>query len=285
MGLQRHQMDPTTPQSDCSELRAALDKLKASAADGYGVAIKTMLIFINNVKNHPQDEKFRKIQLSNKAFHTRVGSHVGGIDALLCIGFKMNETNDALVLTPNAEAWEMLVASAELLETETTSINSPQPAVPLNTSGMPSDTAASMEQMMSNPNLANMMNKMAPMLQQVAQNPQLLQQALQNPMLQQMAASNPVMQQMMSNPAGLQSMLSSPMAQQFLQNPRAMQQMMQGAGGQPGMMPAADPSAAPAAAPNGMQATELAPSGMSEEEMLAQAIQASLTQDPNRPSQ
>merc|ERR1719162_2680228 len=191
-------MDPT-PRRDCSELRAALDKLKASAADGYGVAIKTMLIFINNVKNHPQDEKYRKIQLSNKAFHSRVGAHAGGIDCLLCVGFKMNETNDALVLTPNAEAWEKLVASVTELETQLAQSQAPQaaPQTPFNPNAAMG--ADGVQQMMQNPNLANMMqnpnmmSQMGPMLQQVAQNPQLLQQAMQNPMLQQMAAGNPML--------------------------------------------------------------------------------------------
>ena len=64
---------------------------------------------------------------------------------------------------------------------------------------------------------------------------------------------------------------------------------MGGMGGGMGGMPAAAPAhvtpvANNPAAPAGAQpAPELAPSGMSEEEMLAQAIQASLSQDPNLP--
>merc|ERR1711865_537423 len=156
-----------------------------------------------------------------------------------------NEANDALVLTPNAEAWEKLVASVTELETQLAQSQAPQaaPQTPFNPNAAMG--ADGVQQMMQNP---NMMSQMGPMLQQVAQNPQLLQQAMQNPMLQQMAAGNPMLQQMMSNPAMLQNMLSNPMAQQFLQNPSAMQQAMQGGGGMGGMgggmggMPAAAPA-------------------------------------------
>ena len=49
-------MDAQASGADTQALKAALATLKGSvpSPDGYGVAIKTLLTFINNIKNHPQ---------------------------------------------------------------------------------------------------------------------------------------------------------------------------------------------------------------------------------------
>jgi len=281
-----------------SRLQAGLQKLRINVTpEAYAVALKTLLTFVKNVENHPQDDKYRKIQMSNTAFQKRLASHPGGLECVQAIGFAMNEEGDALVLTPTAKAWEQLVAAGRELEAaQQPSGNSSAPAAP--PQGMAPDLMASMQQMMGgNPNLGNAMNnpaamsQMAPMLQQVAQNPQLLQQALSNPMLQQMAASNPMMQQMLSNPAMLQSMLSSPMAQQLISNPAAMQQAMSaqgfggathpGVGGNLGQSGVGGIPANPSNTPVASSVPEASTTEMTEEEMLAQAIQASLEQEPS----
>lgn len=299
-------------------LQSGLQKLRTNLTpDAFAVAVKTLLTFVKNVENHPQDEKYRKIQMSNSAFQKRLASHPGGLDCVQAIGFIMNEAGDALILTPNAKAWEQLVAAGRELEKaqqQGGNVSAPTAPSPMGgmgaAGGMDPNVMASMQQMLGgNPNLGDAvtnpaaMNQMAPMLQQIAQNPQLLQQAMSNPMLQQMAASNPMLQQVLSNPAMIQSMLSSPMAQQLLSNPAAMQQAMagqglggmggmtggpsQGVGGNPGAMAGAgglptNPHATSTAAPTSSTVNTTPTSDeMTEEEMLAQAIQASLEQDNN----
>eukprot|EP00658_Telonema_sp_P-2_P056897 TRINITY_DN4535_c0_g1_i3.p1 TRINITY_DN4535_c0_g1~~TRINITY_DN4535_c0_g1_i3.p1 ORF type:complete len:310 (+),score=89.80 TRINITY_DN4535_c0_g1_i3:101-1030(+) len=269
--------------NSCPELRAQLQKLKAGTTpEAFQVAIKTLLTFARNVEAHPQDEKYRKIMVSNSAFQKRVTNHPGGLECVKAIGFVQNAEGDALVLTPNAEAWEVLVASTKELQAHQQSANSTAPLT--QPTGGTQDLMASMQQMMgANPSLGNAMSNpeamsgMAPMLQQIAQNPQLLQQAMSNPMLQQMASSNPMMAQIIQNPAMLQSMLSSPIAQQLLSDPSAMQAAMANPAGFMGNTPPAPAAAAPAPAP---AAAPHAPAGMSEDEMLAQAIRESLENTP-----
>ncbi|KAL3517816.1 hypothetical protein ACH5RR_020405 [Cinchona calisaya] len=52
-------------------------------------AFQTLLIYVRNVANNPDDEKFRKIRLSNPAFRNRVGKFKEGVEFLEFCGFEI----------------------------------------------------------------------------------------------------------------------------------------------------------------------------------------------------
>ncbi|KAH7683095.1 putative ubiquitin regulatory protein [Dioscorea alata] len=56
-------------------------------------AFQTLLTYIANVAKNPENEKFRKIRLSNPAFMDRVGSMFGGIEFLVLCGFEKLKLN------------------------------------------------------------------------------------------------------------------------------------------------------------------------------------------------
>ncbi|CAK8560167.1 unnamed protein product [Lathyrus sativus] len=59
-------------------------------------AFETLLVYIGNVVKNPNEEKFRKIRLSNSLFQDRVGSLNGGMEFLELCGFE--RTNGFLYL-------------------------------------------------------------------------------------------------------------------------------------------------------------------------------------------
>eukprot|EP00742_Colponemidia_sp_Colp-10_P001520 GILJ01001631.1.p1 GENE.GILJ01001631.1~~GILJ01001631.1.p1 ORF type:complete len:446 (+),score=90.43 GILJ01001631.1:48-1340(+) len=59
-------------------------------------ALTTMRLYVKNVVDHPDEEKYRKIRVTNEAFQTRVGKVNGGIDFLKAVGFV--EDGDFLAL-------------------------------------------------------------------------------------------------------------------------------------------------------------------------------------------
>lgn len=104
-------------------------KMKASAAkiDDYiktvssykaggdgGKCLKILLAYIKNVVEKPDDDKFKRINLENKTYKTKVKPLVGAKALLLAVGFAPNENNDALVLSPDADA-ETLAQTKEKL--------------------------------------------------------------------------------------------------------------------------------------------------------------------------
>ena len=119
-----------------------------------------------------------------------------------------------------------------------------------------------MQQMMDN--FASNPQALSRMAEMVRNNPGLIQQAAaSNPQMAQMLQANPHMQQMMeqmaSDPAALSAALNNPLARS-----------MMGAGVED--MGAGTAAAAPTP-------SEFAPQGMSEDEMLAEAIRRSMSED------
>ncbi|KAK4270208.1 hypothetical protein QN277_023274 [Acacia crassicarpa] len=51
-------------------------------------AFETLLIYVGNVVKNPNQEKYRKIRLSNPLFQERVGSLIGGVEFLELCGFE-----------------------------------------------------------------------------------------------------------------------------------------------------------------------------------------------------
>lgn len=86
-----------------------------------GTAMKTVLLYLNNVIAHPEDVKYRSMNMENKGFKTRVAGCLGGVPLLKALGFAKvdpgEEGGDArLVLSEEATDLELLTSAKNLLE-------------------------------------------------------------------------------------------------------------------------------------------------------------------------
>jgi len=88
--------DPAAADALVQKVKAALVKLKASCSSDqdFIAATKTFLSFIGNCVNNPTEAKYRRIRQGNPSFQSRLGSKVGGIEALKAFGF--NEVSEGV---------------------------------------------------------------------------------------------------------------------------------------------------------------------------------------------
>eukprot|EP00897_Mesotaenium_endlicherianum_P005217 jgi/Mesen1/4723/ME000241S03758 len=89
------------PATKAEQMRTALRTLKTSHKEDEAKvkrAFETLLKFVGNVARSPDEEKFRRIRVTNPAFQERVGSMQGGVDFLELCGFKFEEGDEFLVL-------------------------------------------------------------------------------------------------------------------------------------------------------------------------------------------
>eukprot|EP00928_Gymnodinium_smaydae_P074521 TRINITY_DN57563_c0_g1_i1.p1 TRINITY_DN57563_c0_g1~~TRINITY_DN57563_c0_g1_i1.p1 ORF type:complete len:480 (-),score=161.07 TRINITY_DN57563_c0_g1_i1:158-1597(-) len=72
-----------------------LNKLKKTYKDsnpeGLKTCLSTLRIYIKNLQENPQELKFKKLKLENKAFQTRIQPFDGAIDLLDALGFEKKE--------------------------------------------------------------------------------------------------------------------------------------------------------------------------------------------------
>ncbi|KAF2944940.1 hypothetical protein DAI22_02g180700 [Oryza sativa Japonica Group] len=91
---------PVRPATKAERMRDCLRNLKQQNKDDDAKvkrAFQTLLTYIGNVAKNPDEEKFRKIRLSNATFQ-RVGNLHGGIEFLQLCGFEKLEGNEFLFL-------------------------------------------------------------------------------------------------------------------------------------------------------------------------------------------
>jgi hypothetical protein len=76
----------------------AEQKVQSCAArlSSHAVAVDTLLVSLERAIASPNDERCRKVSLSNPTFHTRVGSVPGGVEFLMAVGYQ--PMHDHLVL-------------------------------------------------------------------------------------------------------------------------------------------------------------------------------------------
>ena len=81
-----------------------IKKVAAYRAGGDGGnCLKILKAYIKNVVENPDDEKFRTINMENKAFKGKVKPFVGAKQLLMAVGFKQNKCGDTLVLDEDAD--------------------------------------------------------------------------------------------------------------------------------------------------------------------------------------
>uniref|UniRef100_A0A0E0K041 UBA domain-containing protein n=1 Tax=Oryza punctata TaxID=4537 RepID=A0A0E0K041_ORYPU len=92
---------PVRPATKAERMRDCLRNLKQQNKDDDAKvkrAFQTLLTYIGNVAKNPDEEKFRKIRLTNATFQERVGNLHGGIEFLQLCGFEKLEGNEFLFL-------------------------------------------------------------------------------------------------------------------------------------------------------------------------------------------
>nr|XP_043609095.1 UBX domain-containing protein 1 [Erigeron canadensis] len=92
---------PVRPATKAEQMRECLRSLKQSNKDDEAkvkTAFNTLLTYVKNAATKPEEEKFRKIRLSNAAFQDRVGKLEGGIKFLELCGFEKVEEGEFLFL-------------------------------------------------------------------------------------------------------------------------------------------------------------------------------------------
>ncbi|KAE8966883.1 hypothetical protein PF005_g28679 [Phytophthora fragariae] len=71
-------------------------------------ALKTLNVYVKNLIEKPDEEKFRTINLENPAFRKRVASLVGGVALLKALGYEKDETDGNLKLSVEKRDVELL---------------------------------------------------------------------------------------------------------------------------------------------------------------------------------
>ncbi|KAG8387283.1 hypothetical protein BUALT_Bualt02G0005300 [Buddleja alternifolia] len=92
---------PVKPATKKELMRECLRSLKRQNKDDNARtmrAFQTLMIYVKNIANNPDEEIFRKIRISNPAFQDRVGKFEEGIQFLELCGFERDEGGDFLLL-------------------------------------------------------------------------------------------------------------------------------------------------------------------------------------------
>ncbi|CCI49844.1 unnamed protein product [Albugo candida] len=174
-------------------LRSYLEEMKASG-DSLS-ALQTLQKICENIVQHPNEEKYRKLRLSNVTLQAKLLNVPRALECLHWLGFQEGIVEDHLTLVPTAEKWNQLNEGKRVIDDvvgivrSVASVNSP-----LSTLSTPQTTQS--PSISSNP-LLQMASQLNPMIAQAFQNPHMLNQSLQ--MLQQNPTLMQQMSQMMQN--------------------------------------------------------------------------------------
>ena len=127
-------------------MRAALQTLRTSnPPDTYQTAITTLNKILNNITQHPLEEKYRALKVHNPAFQRRLGGLPGGDAAIKACGFTVQTSDDGVekyVMEASAEAWPALqqtartVQAAAALANNTNSTTNNNAGAPLGAAGL-----------------------------------------------------------------------------------------------------------------------------------------------------
>jgi PUB domain len=142
---------------------------------------------VDNIIQHPLEEKYRSIKRSNKSFAARVGSVPGSDACMTSLGFTLSQDNENWILVPSATAWPTLQAGRATIQSAIAAASTAATAGgSANTSsGFGSIGSGGMSGMPQSP--ADIASAMA-----VLNNPGAMQAMMQNPMIQRMMAADPV---------------------------------------------------------------------------------------------
>uniref|UniRef100_A0ACD6AHW0 Uncharacterized protein n=1 Tax=Avena sativa TaxID=4498 RepID=A0ACD6AHW0_AVESA len=105
---------PTEPVVTSEQLRDCLRTLKRNHKDDSGRvkrAFQILLKIVGNIAKNPEEEKFRRIRLSNPVFKDKVGNLQGGVEFLELCGFQ-KPRNNGYLLMPRGDVDMVLLNAA-----------------------------------------------------------------------------------------------------------------------------------------------------------------------------
>lgn len=108
---------PVRPATKAEQMRECLRSLKQSHKDDEArvkKAFQTLLTYVGNVARSPEEEKYRKIRVSNPSFQERVGSLKGGIQFLEICGFEKESDGFLIIPQEKVDLAVLNTAGAEL---------------------------------------------------------------------------------------------------------------------------------------------------------------------------
>lgn len=98
-------------------LTACLIILNCNTKDKSTACIETLTKYLQNIVQHPDEEKYRKIRQSNRMFAEKVGPCEGALDFLLAAGFsEQTIDNEAFLIYSDENNPDGVEALNELLE-------------------------------------------------------------------------------------------------------------------------------------------------------------------------
>ncbi|TMW62862.1 hypothetical protein Poli38472_005480 [Pythium oligandrum] len=101
-----------------------IEKLKKYRVGGDGLtALKTLNVYVKNLIEKPDEEKFRTINLENPAFRKRVASLVGGVALLKALGYEKDEADGLLKLAVENRKDDLLQYTRTSLERAITELS------------------------------------------------------------------------------------------------------------------------------------------------------------------
>jgi hypothetical protein len=111
-----HQVHHKKIQASSAKIDDYIQKVSAYRAGGDGgKCLKILVAYVGNVVDNPEEEKFKIINMENKAYKTKVKPFIGAKNLLLAVGFKENKGGDALVLQDGASR-QILADTKQKLE-------------------------------------------------------------------------------------------------------------------------------------------------------------------------
>ena len=87
-----------------------------AGGDG-GKALKVLKAYVGNVADNPGEEKFKTINMDNKAFKTKIKPFIGAKQLLLAVGFAPKEGDTTLLVLAEDADHQVLVETKAKLET------------------------------------------------------------------------------------------------------------------------------------------------------------------------
>jgi hypothetical protein len=106
----------TTASPPQDPLQAALQTLRSSNSPSiYMTAVSTLEKILNNIAEHPMEEKYRTVKLQNAAFQKRLGGLQGGDAVMQAVGFVVEGQPPVYQMQASPDAWPKLMAGTAVV--------------------------------------------------------------------------------------------------------------------------------------------------------------------------
>jgi hypothetical protein len=114
-GEQEEHQHKKKQKPEAAKIDEYISKVSSYKAGGDGgKCLKILKVYVGNVVDNPDEEKYRTINMDNKAFKTKVKPFLGAKSLLLAVGFAQPEGKDVLELKDDADRQLLADTKAKL---------------------------------------------------------------------------------------------------------------------------------------------------------------------------